>query len=364
MAEKPTAKPGIMNIKPYVQGTAKVKGVKKVIKLSSNENPLGPSPKAINAYKNYTKLLNLYNDGSVPSLREAISKEHKISPDRIVCGAGSDELIALITQAYSGVGDEVIFTEHGFLMYPISTMRVGAKPVKVSEKNLRTDVEAVLSGVSENTKIVFIANPNNPTGSYISRDELLYLRKNLRQDILLVIDGAYAEYVNKKDYTAGIDIVDMGENTVMLRTFSKIYGLAALRLGWAYCPASIADVLNRVRGPFNVSGPAEAAGVAAIKDKAWTKKSVSHNAKWLKFVSKKLEKIGLDPQPSAGNFVLVQFTAGKKTAANADEFLKANGLIGRRMESYGLPNFLRFTIGIESENKKLISLLKKFMSEK
>lgn len=364
MAEKPTVKPGIMNIKPYVQGSAKVKGVQKVIKLSSNENPLGPSPKAINAYKNYTKLLNLYNDGSVPELREAIAKENKISKDRIVCGTGSDELIALITQAYAGVGDEVIFTEHGFLMYPISTMRVGAEPIKVAEKNLRTDVDAVLGGVSENTKIVFIANPNNPTGSYVSRDELLYLRKNLRPDILLVIDGAYAEYVNKKDYTAGIDIVDMGENTIMLRTFSKIYGLAALRLGWAYCPTSIADVLNRVRGPFNVSGPAAAAGVAAIKDKAWTKKSVTHNAKWLKFVSSELKKIGIEPYPSAGNFVLAEFPLGKKSAANADEFLKANGLIARRMESYGLPACLRFTIGLESENKKLISLLRKFMSVK
>ncbi len=362
MSKWPKAKPGIMNIKPYVQGSAKAGNAKKVIKLSSNENPLGPSPKAITAYKNYTKLLNLYNDGSVPELRDAIAKENKIPAGQIVCGSGSDELIALITQAYSGVGDEVIFTEHGFLMYPISAMRVGAHPVKVPEKNLRTDVNSILKGVTDKTKIVFIANPNNPTGSYISRDELVYLRKNLRADILLIIDGAYAEYVSKKDYTAGIDIVDMGENTVMLRTFSKIYGMAALRLGWAYCPPSIADVLNRVRGPFNVSGPAQAAGIAAIKDRVWTKKSISHNNKWLKIVSAELKQMGLTPHPSVANFVLVEFPSKNKTAAAADEFLRKNGVIGRRMESYGLPSCLRFTIGLESENKKLLQLLKKFLS--
>ncbi len=352
-------RPGIMNIKPYIQGSSSVKGVKNIIKLSSNETPFGPSPKAIKAYKDFVPLLHRYNEGSCYELRKTIGKVHRISPEKIVCGAGSDELIALITQAYAGPGDEIIYTEHGFLMYPISAMRAGAVPVKANEKNLRTDINAILKKVNGKTKIVFIANPNNPTGSYVTRTELKELRKKLPGNVLLVIDSAYAEYVGKKDYTAGIDIVDDGDNTVMLRTFSKIYGLASLRMGWAYCPSSIADVLHRVRGPFNVSGPAQAAAIAAIEDKSFTEKNRRHNDKWVKTLTKEIEKIGFKVYPSVGNFILVGF-GNKKKAGEVDAYLKKNGIIVRQMEAYGLPQCLRFSIGLDSENKKVLKVLKKF----
>lgn len=334
MKSIPEVKPGIMQIEPYVQGSAKVKGLKKkIIKISSNETPLGPSPKAIKAYKDYIPLLNLYNEGSCADLRRVIGKINDLNPERIVCGAGSDELIALLIQAYAGNGDEIIYSQHGFLMYPISSLKVGAKPIKALERDLRTDIKAMLSKVTKKTKIVFIANPNNPTGSYISRDEITELRKKLPDNVLLVIDSAYAEYVTEQDYTAGEDIVDMGENTVMLRTFSKIYGLASLRLGWAYCPKFIAGVLHRVRGPFNVSGPAQAAGIAAILDKNFIQKARKHNDKWKPWLTGKLESIGLKVYPSVANFILVEFSQEKKSnASSADEFLKENGIIARRME--------------------------------
>ncbi len=255
MANKaPMPQPGILDINPYVPGESHVAGGVKPIKLSSNETPLGPSPKAIAAFKAEADQLERYPDGGATALRKAIAEQYGLNPDRIVCGSGSDELINLLAHAYLGPGDEAVYTEHGFLMYKIATLSCGATPVPVPEKDYRADVDAILARVSDKTKIVFLANPNNPTGTYIPHDEVRRLHKGLPAHTLLVLDAAYCEYVRRNDYEAGLELVATTENTVMTRTFSKIYGLAALRLGWAYCPAGVADVLNRVRGPFNVDG--------------------------------------------------------------------------------------------------------------
>lgn len=353
----------IFDIQPYKGGLSKSDGAKRVIKLSSNETPLGASPKALEEYKNTISSLQRYPDGSAIKLREAIGEVYGLNPDQIVCGAGSDELISFLCLAYAGEGDEVIYPEHGFLMYKIYTMTVGAKPVSVPETDLKTNVDNILKAVNPRTRIVFIANPNNPTGSYISRDEVIRLRQGLPEDVLLVLDGAYAEYVSEKDYTDGKDIVDMGENTVMTRTFSKIYGLAALRVGWAYCPPSIADILNRVRGPFNISSSAIAAAAAAVKDVEFTEKARLFNEKALKWFDVELKNLGLKPYPSVGNFILVEFPKGKDQAEAAFEHLMKDGVIVRPVANYGLEKCLRISIGLEEDNAEVIKSLKAFLGK-
>ena len=274
-------RPGILEIAPYVGGESGLPGQTRVIKLASNENPLGASPRAIAAYRAEGERLHIYPDGHSTVLSQAIGRVHGLDPARIVCGAGSDELLSLLARAYAGPGDEVIFTEHGFAMYPIITRTVGATPVVTPETDLTASVDAILDAVTPRTRLVFIANPNNPTGSYLSSDEMDRLQRGLPDHALLVVDAAYAEYVTQNDYDAGTRLVDRHVNVVMTRTFSKIHGLAALRLGWCYCTAEIADVLNRVRGPFNVATPAIAAGAAAIEDTAFADASRRHNAEWL-----------------------------------------------------------------------------------
>jgi histidinol-phosphate aminotransferase len=364
MSLLPTPQPGIMAIKPYVAGKSKTQSkVKKVIKLSSNENTLGASPRAIKAFVSNAKNLYRYPDSGASSLKNAIAEVHKLDPERIVCGAGSDELIGLLINAYAGKGDEVLYSQYGFLMYKIYTQAAGATPVTAPEKNLTADVDAILAHVTPRTRIVFIANPNNPTGSYLSAKEMNRLRAGLRSDIILAIDDAYAEYADKKDYSDGRELVDSTQNTVMLRTFSKIYGLSSLRLGWGYFPAEIAGVLNRVRGPFNVSGVAQAAGIAAIKDVKYTERMRKHNAKWLKWAGNEISKLGLTVHPSIANFVLVEFPQKGKTAAAANAFMMKEGVIPRDVVGYGLPDCLRITIGTAEENRMLIKVLKKFMGK-
>src|SRR5499425_1721528 len=265
-ALRPQPRPGVLDIDAYVPGKSKAPGAAKVFKLSSNETPLGPSPRAIAAYKDWADHLEDYPDGSASELREAIGRAFGLDPDRIICGAGSDDLLHLLAHAYLVDGDEAIHTIHGFLIYPIVTLGAGAKPVVAPEKDYTADVDAILAAVTKRTKIVFIANPNNPTGTCLSFDEVKRLHRGLPPHVLLVIDAAYADYVRRNDYEAGIELVATSENVVMCRTFSKIYGLAALRLGWLYGPAHIVDAVNRIRGPFNVNAPAIAAGVAAIGD--------------------------------------------------------------------------------------------------
>ena len=260
----PNPRPGILDIAPYVPGTSALPGAGKAIKLSSNETPLGPSPRAIEAYLAEAAHLSRYPDGSARPLREALAQRYGLDAARIVCGAGSDELLNLLAAAYLGPGDEAIYSEHGFLVYKIAILAHGATPIVAPERDLTADVDAILARVSDATRMVFIANPNNPTGTYLSFDEVKRLHAGLPAHVILVLDAAYAEYVRANDYEAGIELVATSENTVMTRTFSKIYGLAALRLGWAYCPAPIADALNRIRGPFNVTGPSIAAGVESL----------------------------------------------------------------------------------------------------
>jgi histidinol-phosphate aminotransferase len=358
----PQPRPGILDISPYVPGESEVPGNLKPIKLSSNETPLGPSPSAIAAYKAQAEHLDRYPDGGATALRKALAAQYGLNPERIVCGCGSDELINLIAHAYIGPGDEAVYSAHGFLMYRIATLASGGTPVPVPEKDYRADVDAMLTRVTEKTKIVFLANPNNPTGTYLPHDEVRRLHKGLPGHTLLVLDAAYSEYVRRNDYEAGLELVATTENTVMTRTFSKIYGLAALRLGWAYCPAPVADVLNRVRGPFNVTAPAIAAGVAALQDKAHIEASIAHNEKWLPWVTAECEKIGIEVTPSIGNFVLMHFPSTKgKDAVSADEYLKGRGIILRRVAAYGLPNCLRMTVGTEDDNRRVVAALAEFM---
>ena len=359
---QPAPQPGILQINAYVPGESSLAGNLKPIKLSSNETPLGPSPAAIAAYKAAAESLALYPDGGAGDLRRAIASHFGLDPDRIVCGSGSDELINLLAHAYIGPGDEAIFSEHGFLMYKIATLSSGGKPVSVPEQNYRANVDAMLAAVTPRTRLVFLANPNNPTGTYLRHDEIRRLQQGLPARVLLLLDAAYSEYVRRNDYEAGLELVATTSNTVMTRTFSKIYGLAALRLGWAYCPAAIADVLNRVRGPFNVTGPALAAGAAAIADRAHVERAVAHNEKWLPWVATEVEGLGLRVTPSVGNFLLIHFPAEPaRNAAAADEFLKLRGIILRRVAAYGLPGALRMTIGTEDDNRRVVAALAQFM---
>jgi histidinol-phosphate aminotransferase len=358
----PKPQPGILEISPYVPGESSVPGGMEPVKLSSNETPLGASPLAIAAFKAEADHLDRYPDGGATVLRKAIAQHYGLDADRIVCGAGSDELINLLAHAYVGPGDEAVYSAHGFLMYKIATLSSGGTPIAVPEKDLRTDVDAMLAAVTPRTRIVFLANPNNPTGTYLSHDEVRRLHKGLPRETLLVLDAAYSEYVRRNDYEAGLELVATTQNTVMTRTFSKIYGLAALRLGWAYCPAPVADALNRTRGPFNVSAPAIAAGVAALADRAHLETAIAHNDKWLPWVTAEIDKLGLKVTPSIANFVLIHFPAGKgRDAGAADEHLKSRGIILRRVAAYGLPHALRMTIGTEADNRKVVAALAEFV---
>lgn len=355
-------KPGIDQIDPYVPGESALADGQVPIKLSSNETPLGPSPKAIKAMRAIADSLALYPDGGANALRAAIAKRYGLNTNHLVCGAGSDELLSLLANAYLGAGDEAIFTEHGFLVYRIVILANGATPVVAPETNYTTDVDAILARVTPRTRMVFLANPNNPTGTYIPFDEVRRLREGLRDDILLVLDAAYAEYVRRNDYEAGLELVATSDNTVMTRTFSKIHGLAALRLGWMYGPAHVVDTLNRIRGPFNVSSVALAAGAESIADVAHEDSSVAHNETWLAKFSETIPSLGLSMTPSVANFVLVHFDSeGKKSAAAAEAHLKSNNIIVRRVNGYGLPNSLRISLGTDSDNEAVLAALKGFM---
>ncbi|MGB0629303.1 MAG: histidinol-phosphate transaminase [Alphaproteobacteria bacterium] len=357
-----TPRPGIMDMAPYVPGASKVDGVDRIIKLSSNEGALGPSPKATAAYEALGSTLHRYPDGGSIELREAIGARNGLNPNRIVCGAGSDEVLSLLARAYAGPGDEILFGEHAFVMYPLFAMSVGATPVKAPETNFTVTVDALLSKVTERTRIVYVANPNNPTGTMVTSDEMARLRAGLRDDILLVIDAAYAEYVTRNDYSPGVELVDAGENVVMTRTFSKIYAMGGARLGWAYCPEAVADVLNRIRPPFNVTSGAQAAGIAAVNDVEFLTRSRDHNTAWLPWLSERLSKMGLDVVPSAGNFVLVRFPEdGPHTADAAMAFLTSRGIIPRGTGSAGIPEGIRITIGLEDEMRLVADAMSNFL---
>ncbi len=350
---------------PYVGGEAAIAGVERPIRLASNESALGPSPKAMAAYLALAHEIHRYPEGSAEILRQAIGRRHGLDPARIVCGAGSDELIALLLRAYAGPGDEVLHSRHAFLIYSIGAMSVGATPVAAPERALTADVDALLARVTPRTRIVFIANPNNPTGTYLGADELSRLQAGLPPSVVLAIDAAYAEFVNRNDYEAGAALVDRADNVVMLRTFSKIYALAGLRLGWGYFPAAIADVMHRVRGPFNVSTPALAAGLAAVDDTTALARARAHNDRWLPWFSERLAALGIPSTPSVGNFVLPRFPEDPEhNAAAAFAFLQSHGILARKMGGYGLPQHLRITIGTGEEMEKVAAVLGEFMGRR
>src|ERR1700674_15638 len=363
---RPVPNPGILEIAPYTPGKSPVaEPGRKVFKLSANETPLGPSPKALAAYREAAAHREDYPEGTSRLLREAIGRAFGLDPDRIICGAGSDEILNLLAHAYLSQGDEAISTTHAFLVYPIATRAHGAVNVIAPETNFPGDVDAILKLVSPRTKLVWLANPNNPTGTYLPFDEVKRLRAGLPGHVLLVLDAAYADYVSRNDYEMGIELVATTENTVMTHTFSKIHGLAALRVGWMFGPAHVVDAVNRIRGPFNVSTPAMLAAVAAIEDTAHQQMSKAHTEKWRNWLTEEIGKLGLKVTPSVANFILIHFPQAKgKTAAEADAYLTKRGLVLRALNNYGLPHALRMTIGTEEANRLVLDGLRDFVARK
>jgi histidinol-phosphate aminotransferase len=358
MADRPTPQKGILDIAPYVQGKATAVPGVTPIKLSANESPLGASPKAIAAYEALAGRLDIYPEGTSRVLREALAEVHGLDPARILCGGGSDEVLHLLAQTYLGDGDEAVMSQYGFNVYPIITRGASAEIVMAPETDYRADVEALLKAVTERTRLVFLANPNNPTGSYLGATELARLHAGLRPDILLVVDSAYAEYVTADDYSVGIELVNGADNVVMVRTFSKM-GLAALRVGWMYGPTHVIDAVNRIRGPFNVSVPAQAAGAAAARDLAFTAQLRAHNARWRDWLSRALDGNAIRVMPSQANFVMALFEDAA-TARAAFEALLETGLIVREIGGYGIGNGLRISIGREEHMRAVAEVLKAF----
>lgn len=360
--KQPVPRPGILDIAAYVPGKEHAPGVARVFKLSSNETPLGASPKAIAAFSGAAGQLERYPDGQAIELREAIGSVYGLNTANILCGNGSDELLGLLCHVYLGTGDEAIITEHGFLVYKIQIMAAGATPVTVKENDCRVEVDVILAAVTDRTKMVFIANPGNPTGTYVPVSEIRRLQAGLPKHVMIVLDAAYAEYVRRNDYEAGIELVSASRNVVMTRTFSKVHGLAALRIGWIYGPAEIIDALNRVRGPFNLNAPAIAAGTAAIRDQSFMETAVEYNLLWVGKLTHAFEALGLKVTPSVTNFVLIHFPdVDGKRAAEADDFLTSRGYILRAVRGYGFANSLRMSIGTEEANRGVIEALGEFM---
>ncbi|MDC0074529.1 histidinol-phosphate transaminase [Alphaproteobacteria bacterium] len=352
-------KKGILDIVPYKGGNHNVKNINDYINLASNESSLGPSSIAIEAYKAAVNNLYQYPDGSNFNLRESISKRYSLNVDQIVCGAGSDDLIDNLIRSFAGASDEVLYSQYGFLMYPIICKSVGANPVFVKESNFRLDVESLLSGITKKTKVIIFANPNNPTGSYITDIELNYLCKEVPKNILIVIDAAYAEYVIEEDYTSGIKLVEKFDNLVMTRTFSKLYGLAALRIGWMYSSIKLANIINNIRLPFNVNLAAQAAGSEAILDLDHEKKVRDLNLDCLELLVKGLNSLDYEVLPSVANFVLVNF-CNNQNAESAAMYLKNEKILVRTLKNYGLPEYIRISVGTKQQVSRLLDSLSNF----
>ncbi len=353
--------PGILDIALYEGGKAHVAGVANVVKLSSNENPFGPSEKAKEAFARSVRSLHRYPVTDHADLRAAIAEVHGLDAGRIICGAGSDEIITFLCQAYAGPRDEVVFTEHGFLMYRISSLAVGATPVEVRERERTADVDAILAACTRKTKLVFIANPNNPTGTMISAAEITRLAEGVPPQAILVLDGAYAEFV--EGYDGGAALVDARQNVVMTRTFSKIYGLGGLRIGWGYGPKHIIDVLNRIRGPFNLSTAQLEAAEAAVRDRDYVNKCRAENARMRGWLAGALAELGVPSDTSMANFILARF-ASQEEAENCDTFLQKQGLIVRRVGGYKLPHCVRITIGDEASCRQVAHAVAQFKGVK
>lgn len=360
---RPQAKEGVLRVTPYAGSEAKAEGGQ-LINISSNESAFGASARALEAYANAAGNLRRYPEIDARSLRQALAAHYGLEQERIICGTGSDQIIDLIALAYAGVGDEVVYSAHGFQMYPIAAHAVGAMPVAAPETNLTADIDALLAAVSERTRIVFLANPNNPTGTFVTRAELARLHEGLPGDVLLVIDSAYAEYVTQADYEPGIELAGAHDNVVMTRTFSKIYALAALRVGWAYGPTEIIGILDRIRPPFNVNAPAIAGAIAALADREHTENARRHNGEVLPWFAGEVAALGLTVNPSVANFVIVHFDPETpKNAEAAYQYLQSKGIVTRRVGGYGLPDWVRMSIGTREEMETVRDALKEFLGK-
>ncbi len=359
----PAPKPWIMDIAPYIPGRSTTDDGRKAVKLSSNENPLGTSPKAREAFARAAVTLERYPDASATELRDALAAQHGLDPDRIIYGNGSDEVLHLAAGAFAGPGDEVIYVNYGFSVYPIATRRVGAVPVVAPDADYATDVNAILASVTDRTKIVFVANPNNPTGTYASREEIARLHAGLRSDILLVLDHAYAEYIEGEIDDGGMELAQTASNVLVTRTFSKLYGLAAERIGWGYASEAIIQAMHRIRLPFSITIAGTAAAIAALHDAEFVAHTRSHNAEWRRWFADEIAKLGnagLRAVPSQANFVLVLFE-GQLTAEVAYKGLMDEGYIVRWLPGQGLPHGLRITIGTEDETRAVAAILKRLV---
>jgi histidinol-phosphate aminotransferase len=363
-SSRPVALPQLAKVNAYVPGEAPKPGKGPSYKLASNENPLGASPKAKAVFAEMASKLDIYPDGGAHALKAALAKKNGLDPARIIVGAGSDEIFLMLGRAYLGPGDEMICTEHAFAIYAVIGQQQGAKVVEVPEKNFHADVDAILKAVTPKTKVVWLANPNNPTGTYIPYDEVKRLHANLPPHVLLVLDGAYAEFVRKNDYAVGIELASQSENVIVTRTFSKIYGLAGLRVGWGFAPPHVIDALERVRMPFNVNLVAQAVAIAALEDDEFNAKSFEHNEKELARVISELRGVGLEVMDSVGNFCVVKFPETKgKTAAEALAYMKDRGVTVRSLAGYKMPSYLRFSIGTVDGNNAAIKLTKEFLGK-
>jgi len=356
---KPKPKKYLESIKPYKGGVSNVDGVDKVFKLSSNENPFGASPLAIEEYKKVSEEIGVYPDSSNLELRDAISKKYSLEIDRVICGCGSDEILHLLAKAYLDEGQEGLISENAFAVYPLAISASGAKVIRAKEKNFQPMVDNIISSVTKDTKIIYIANPNNPTGTLLKYEDLKKLHTSIPSDVLLVIDAAYSEYVTDKNYAVGFELAKDNENVVITKTFSKVFGLAGLRIGWAYCPVDISKTLSTLKVPFSVNVAAQKAAIQSLKDDKFINSSVEHNSKWIKILEEKLSQMGLKVYPSQCNFLLVEFSPNLRIiASEAYDILCSKGLIVREMKEYNLPNCLRITIGTEEANSILMDSLK------
>jgi histidinol-phosphate aminotransferase len=356
----PAPRPEILTIHPYIAGESELPGANRTVKLSSNEGAFGVPSSARAAIATAAEEAYRYPDGGADRLRAAIGKRWGLDPTRIVCGAGSDDLLYQFCLSYGGPGRDIIMSAHGFSIYYIAGIYAGSRVIKVPERNLTADLDAMLAAVSPATRLIFLANPNNPTGSMLPAEEVARFRAALPPEVLLVLDSAYAEYVTHPAYDAGTRLVDATGNTVMTRTFSKIYGLGGMRIGWCYAPPTVVDVLNRVRGPFNVSVAAQAAAIAALAEPGWVEKGCAHNAEYRPKLSAGVEAAGLKVWPSEGNFVLVDLGT-IETANAADAFLRTSGIIVRKVGGYGLPHCLRVTVGTAEEVGLVVDAFAEFM---
>jgi len=347
-------KPIKFNVERYIGGLSEFKKIDSPIKLSANESALGPSPKAIRAFENDKGKIFKYPESDSNSLREVLSEKFNIDSKRIICGSGSDQIFDLTCHLFLEPGDEVIVTEFGFIMHRIYASLHKAKVVLAKEKNFKTSAEDILKKVTNKTKIIFIANPNNPTGTYLSKNEMLNLRKKLKSNILMVVDDAYFEFLNSDDFISGLDLFKDSANVLITRTFSKIYGLAGLRLGWGYSSKEIIDAMYQIKPPFNVNRAALVAGVEAIKDNEWTKRAIEHNTLWAKKIFSILEENKIVANEPTANFFLINFDKAKINSDEAFEKLAAKKLILRKMTQYKISNALRLTIGNEHANEHFI----------